>query len=327
MSYGLPYVGSKSRICGWVMDYVPQCTCFVDAFAGGCAVTHAAMAYQKADRYIANDVRGVPRLFSDAVHGKPVPDRWVSREEFFATKDQNDYVRCLWSFGNKGDTYMYSTDIEPYKHAMHCAVVEDSWEAFSELCPDVITQVKESLSGCTDRKQRRLKFQRAFADCLIAMTDSNWNHPLIQSNILYKTIKHTAEGKITSFQAVQNLEWVDRVDTLNGTVCNVNLTCTQGDYRELVIPDGSFVYCDPPYKTSSVDYKSGFNHEAFYQWCVDVARNHPLMVSEFTIDDVRFECIACKHCMDSMSRKGSHGKTERLFRVKDGINWNYPKTL
>lgn len=43
MNYGLPYKGSKSAICDWLLKYLPDCDTFVDVFCGGCAVTHAMM--------------------------------------------------------------------------------------------------------------------------------------------------------------------------------------------------------------------------------------------------------------------------------------------
>lgn len=68
MNYGLPYMGSKSRICDWLMAHLPPADTFIDLFAGGCAVTHAAMISGKYNHVIANDVQGdVLELFQRAV--------------------------------------------------------------------------------------------------------------------------------------------------------------------------------------------------------------------------------------------------------------------
>ena len=37
-------------------------------------------------------------------------------------------------------------------------------------------------------------------------------------------------------------------------------------YENLEIPNNSIIYCDIPYKWTS-QYKDGFNHEEFYNWC------------------------------------------------------------
>lgn len=43
MKYGLPYRGSKSRIAADIVEHLPSGPALYDLFAGGCAVTHAAM--------------------------------------------------------------------------------------------------------------------------------------------------------------------------------------------------------------------------------------------------------------------------------------------
>lgn len=49
MTYGLPYKGSKSKIAEWVVAHIPKAPVLVDIFAGGCAVTHAALLSGKAE--------------------------------------------------------------------------------------------------------------------------------------------------------------------------------------------------------------------------------------------------------------------------------------
>ena len=54
-NYGLPYTGSKSRIAHWVVDHLPRGRVLIDAFAGGCAITHRALLSQKWQTVVAND--------------------------------------------------------------------------------------------------------------------------------------------------------------------------------------------------------------------------------------------------------------------------------
>ena len=123
MNYGLPYMGSKNRIAQALIDVMPKAHTFVDLFAGGCAVTHAAMLSGKYSAFIANDIDGaMPRLFLDAINGKfKDENRWISREDFEREKTSSAYVRSVWSFGNNGDDYMYSKEVEPWKKALHHA--------------------------------------------------------------------------------------------------------------------------------------------------------------------------------------------------------------
>ena len=120
MSYGLPYKGSKNSIAKWVISNLPASHTFVDLFAGGCAVTHAAILSGKFGRFIANDITEYPQVFRDAIDGKYRNEcRWISREDFLRLKDDDPYVRLCWSFGNDMKTYMYAPEVERFKKHMH----------------------------------------------------------------------------------------------------------------------------------------------------------------------------------------------------------------
>lgn len=121
MRYGVPYKGSKNKIAKWVIEQLPEADTFVDLFAGGCAVTHAALESGKYKHIIANDIEGSGiQLFIDAINGKYKDERrWISREDFFRLKDTDPYVKWCWSFGNNGKQYLYGADIEEYKRTIH----------------------------------------------------------------------------------------------------------------------------------------------------------------------------------------------------------------
>ncbi|MCF0243465.1 MAG: DNA adenine methylase [Bacteroidaceae bacterium] len=163
MNYGLPYQGSKSGIARWVVEQMPAAETFVDLFAGGCAVTHAAMLSGKYRRFLVNDVLGdVTQLFIDAVSGKfDNETRWISREDFFRLKDTDPYIRLMWSFANNQRNYLYSEEIEPYKRALHYAVMDDEWEECRQMFPESWERAYNALKGVTDLTQRRLKLRNA----------------------------------------------------------------------------------------------------------------------------------------------------------------------
>ena len=124
MRYGVPYQGSKNKIAGWVIDNLPEDEILVDLFAGGCAVTHAAMLSGKWNRIVANDIGDAPELFVDAIDGKYADEkRWISREDFQDLKDTDPYVSLCWSFGNNRTRYLYAQEVEPWKKALHYARV------------------------------------------------------------------------------------------------------------------------------------------------------------------------------------------------------------
>lgn len=116
MNYGLSYKGSKSRIAKWIVEALPSADVWVEPFAGGCAVTHAAILSGKYKRFIINDITDSAKFFVDTVNGKLKDEnRWISREDFFRLKKDDAYVRLCFSFGNNQRTYCYSEQDEPYK--------------------------------------------------------------------------------------------------------------------------------------------------------------------------------------------------------------------
>lgn len=118
--YGLPYQGSKNKLAERIVALLPPATHLYDVFAGGCAVTHAALLSGKFKEVHANDITDSVTLFEDALNGKYENEsRWISREDFFRLKDSDPYVRIVWSFGNNQQGYLYSKEIEPYKKAVH----------------------------------------------------------------------------------------------------------------------------------------------------------------------------------------------------------------
>ena len=116
MSFGIPYQGSKNSIAQWIVDNLPQDEAFVDLFAGGCAVTHAAMLSGKFARYIVNDLGDAPDVFIRAAHGGYADyDVVPTREEF---KNTTDYVtKLLYSFGNDCSSYLWGSQVERVKVA------------------------------------------------------------------------------------------------------------------------------------------------------------------------------------------------------------------
>lgn len=121
MQYGLPYKGSKNKICEDILAVLPEATHFYDLFAGGCAMTHCAMLSGKYQDFTVDDIEPeCITLFKNAVGGKyRNEERWISRDMFFDLKDSDPYVKYCWSFGNNGNTDLYAPEIERFKKHLH----------------------------------------------------------------------------------------------------------------------------------------------------------------------------------------------------------------
>ena len=91
------------------------------------------------------------------------------------------------------------------------------------------------------------------------------------------------------------------------------------DYTELEIPNESLIYCDIPYKgTKQYSTSKDFDHEKFWQWCREKAKNgHTIFVSEYNAP-ADFECVWKKEAKSSLSANGKIGgnkiSVEKLFK-------------
>ena len=155
--FGISYMGSKNQIVKALISQLPSAKYFIDLFAGGCAMTHGAMLSGKYERFIANDISDAPSLFQRAINGEFRDEkRWISRDDFFALKDSDPYVRYIWSFGNKGAGYLYSKEIEPYKKAYHFARFGD-FSLFDEFAPYVKNECGENLRAYIAKNNDKIK--------------------------------------------------------------------------------------------------------------------------------------------------------------------------
>ena len=283
MRYGVPYRGSKNKIAQWVISNLPAGDTLVDLFAGGCAVTHAALLSGKWNHIVANDIGDAPQLFMDAIHGKYADEkRWISREDFYRLKDSDPYVSLCWSFGNNRRDYLYSKEIEPWKKALHYARVFGDASLLRELGIN-------SDGSRLDIKRHQLEYEQKYCK---------------RSGINRK--KHFDDEMMQGLQSDERLGRLKNLERLQ------NLEGLQSDYRDVRIPPNAVVYADPPYKwTNCTGYKCDFDYKAFEKWLSEV----PFMViiSEYEAPNGCVEVASIKK-QSSMGtgNKGGSG-IERLF--------------
>ena len=231
MRYGLPYKGSKNSIAKWIVDELPKADVFVDLFCGGCAVTHRALLSGKYKQFIINDIDGrLPKLFLECAHGKHTiknHPEWISREEFFARKDNDAYIALVWSFGNNGKDYLYAKDLEEFKKALHYAVFFN----------DISLLHKGGIFVEDTDETNIMKRYSFFKKQLVQMK----NEKVYCENL-------TRAIEIERLQSLQSLQ--------SYTV----------DYSEVKIPEGALIYCDIPYNSTNCGKYQGFDHERFYEW-------------------------------------------------------------
>ena len=274
--YGTPYRGSKSAIAEWVVGNLPPAETLVDLFAGGCAVTHAAMTSGRFSRFVANDLGDGPDVFKAAIDGEfggyaTVP----TREEFQASDDPA--LRLLYSFGNNSKDYLWSHELEPVKVAASRMVMAPSTH---------------------ERKAAYNQFLRSLRTYLEdgnGMPDRDPSH----------------DGRL---QGLQGLERLQGLQGLQGLERLQGLQVKHLDYRRVEVPDGSTVYADPPYRgtdnTAYGEHGVGFDFEAFDAWLAVVP--FPVVVSEYTAPAGCVE-VAAREKRVCVSSDNAQRRMERLF--------------
>ena len=290
-TFGMPYMGSKSSIAEWVIDKLPKADVFVEPFAGGGAITHAAMLSGKYKRIIANDITDSALVFKDAIRGRFRNEkRWISRDDFKRLKDTDPYVRMCFSFGNDQNSYCYGKNLEAYKRAFHYAVVFRDKEPFMKLGVNIPNKAIES----ENQTIRRLKVKSYLI----------WLKNNMHAGDLQRL--ESLEG----LQRLQSLESLERLESLEGLQSLQSLESHQGDYSQVIIPDNSVIYCDPPYRGTH-EYLNSFDWGKFDDWCL--GQSQQVFISEYSMPKDKFKRIAAMNKRSLMCSDSRVLKTESIY--------------
>ena len=135
MKYGIIYQGSKNAIAEKIIEILPSGRRFVDLFGGGAAISHCAVLSGKWQKVIYNEYNPLlVDLIKRAINGDFKNEkRWISREDFFRLKEKEGYIKYCWSFSCAGNNYLYSTEVESWKRALHYARVLGDTSLFAEF--------------------------------------------------------------------------------------------------------------------------------------------------------------------------------------------------
>lgn len=121
----------------------------------------------------------------------------------------------------------------------------------------------------------------------------------------------TKSGKIRDYQqeAINNV--LKQVVKMKGVLLQIGL------YSEIVLPQNSIIYCDPPY-AGTTGYNCYFDHEVFWDWVRKTDEiGHTVFVSEYNAPP-DFECVWEKSATSSLSANGKSGgnknSIEKLFK-------------
>lgn len=92
---------------------------------------------------------------------------------------------------------------------------------------------------------------------------------------------------------------------------------TSVDYRDLQIPDGSTIYCDPPYQ-GTTSYRGDFDHDLFWEWVDVKSQTCRVFVSEYEAPDW-CEVVWQGRITSSLTKNtGAKYGQEKLFKCHKG---------
>lgn len=295
--WGLPYMGSKNQICDFICNNLPKGNRLVDLFGGGGAITMYGMYTYKWKEFYYNDINPIPvNAMKDTLNHRWTTFKpfWVSREMYNDEKEKplneiDPYIMLCWSFGNKLiGGYLYSEDIEEWKHAYWNAVMEFDFTLFHKL---------------------GIKF-----DCEIPQYDLFGNRQSIRRPLAHEIRRKIDEihklgynaqcGHLESLQRLERLERLQRLE-----IHNI-------DYREYEYKDGDIVYCDIPYEnTAKYEGDGGFDQQAFVEWAM--SRPYQVFISstdKYSYKD-RWKVVATTYKNSLLNGKGSDGKRLEVLYV------------
>jgi site-specific DNA-adenine methylase len=296
--YGLPYMGSKSKIADKVCNLFPEAENFYDLFGGGFSITHCMIKNRSKDykQFHFNEIRsGLIELVQDCIAGKYNYDvfkpEWVSREDFFANKETDIYKKIVWSFGNEGGSYIFGKHIEQEKRSMHNAIIFNEFDDYAKEFFGF-----DKFKDGYDVKTRRLFCKSRIAQLSKKRCDLE---QLEQLEWLQQLQQLERLQQLQQLERLEQLQQLERLEFYNN------------DYREVKIRDNSIIYCDIPYEATA-KYDNDFNHRLFFEWVQD--QKNPVFVSEYNVDKPFMKLIASFNVRSTLSASSNNcKKVEKVY--------------
>lgn len=336
--YGLPYMGSKSKIARWVVERLPDGDTLYDVFCGGCAITDYAMRARKYKSYVVNDITNIGYVFKKALDGGFKNEtRWIDRKTYFEELE-DPYVYLCFSFGNNPVCrYAYAVELEPWKKALHwCYVFND---------PSLMHEYGVDIPVCDDKAGYRKWIRNNetyIRERYCAWVNAHRAEIEGKTGLRIRDERLGRLQRLEDLQSLQSLEHLQKLQRLKdlGTLESLdrlqrlkdNLHIFQGDYRDVVIPKQSgVVYCDPPYRNTAsyYDMEGGekrdltktFDYDGFYSWCEyqSYVNRNPVFVSSYDLPSSKFRRVASVDKGSSLHGGANHydDKIEGLYVPKE----------
>jgi len=209
-----------------------------------------------------------------------------------ARKDNQCWVEPFVGGANmidKVDGWRVGNDTHEYLIALLQAV-QDGWEPPTELSRETYYNIKNN----PDSYSAELV---GFAGFLCSFGGKWWGG-----------YAHNNSG--TNYAAMGCRSLAKQFPKLQG------VELTRVDYRDMVIPPKSLIYCDPPYRDTT-GYGNTFDSVSFWEWCRErVKEGHTIFVSEYQAPS-DFDIVKTIEVKSTLNKNEKQIKLEKLF-TKEG---------
>jgi site-specific DNA-adenine methylase len=219
----------------------------------------------------------IKRSINGEFNYKVFKPKFITREEFFAKKDTDAYIRCVWSFGNGQRSYLFGKDIEKYKESMHNAIV---FNIFNDEAKKVLGM--EKFNEGYSIKQRRLFYR--------------------------------SRQQLQQLQRLEQLEQLQRLQRLQRLE---RLELHSKSYNEIEIQKDAIIYCDPPYQGTAEYKEGAFNHKEFWDWVREKSKTNNVYISEYNAPNDFNSILSFeqKSTLQGGQQKHNNQPMERLFTI------------
>ena len=331
MSLGIPYMGSKRKIAGKLVDYMlantPSAKYVYDLFGGGGAMSFEFMQRQQIERVHYNEINtGVVELLRKIMTDGVTDEfyQWVTRDDFNELKKGNDWraglIKTCWSFGSNQENYLFGESIEAYKRCYHNVVVEciDETQAMSEYCKKyvydkygIVCELNIQMPIGESIKERRLNIRSQLVafekKCKQIQADvPSLRHlerlqQLQQLERLQQLQQLERLERLERLQQLERLERLERISISNQSAFDVQIDTP---------PHETIVYLDPPYKGRG-EYAEKMCHNELYAF-IDTLTERGYKVYLSSYESPLHEVYQLAH-RSTLNANVNNKVTERLF--------------
>jgi DNA adenine methylase len=214
-------------------------------------------------------------------------------EPFVGGANMIEHIKCTGKYGYDNENLVIS---------LLNKVITD--EKFLDILPELPT--REHYYDVRDNSNYDIEYKAAIL--YFASYNSRINGGC------YGACANTKEGGVRNYfqEAKRNLQ------KQIPKILDVNFI--HSDYKDILVPNNSLIYCDPPYEECHYKDKvysgKGFNHEEFWNWVrVKSKNNNVVLISEYNAPD-DFECIWETETKTHMDNTNKLSRVEKLFQIR-----------